>query len=647
VNCHLVLLCQLCEKNNIKCDRLAYYVSNRCDFIKQIIKENDNLILRDEDIKNEVICLLYGKSKPSYKSDLLTNLLYDITYITKRITEENPELYAKIEKQKKKDKKYTDNLEGSLLSIVCQYYENKILECMHEFLTNKKVIERNNCVLCFDGIMIPRNKQYNTILEDIEKYIFDKTGFNIKLKIKSMDEAYNDLPDTDDSYEKIKEEFEKNHFKLRNPILYVEVDDDKKLIIRKKKEFMDVYENKLVMDYTINKKVSFIDKWMKDENIITYNNIDFLPKIQAPPHIYNQFNGFEIDKHIIEDKEEDKDLILDFDDDNDEEDDDNNENNDITKSLLYQHLFNLCGRNDEVFKYVLFFLSRKVKQPTKLTNTALLFKSKQGCGKDTFFNWFGRNILGNQYYYNDSNTELIFGRFNSSIDNKILVVVNESNGAKNFVISDTIKDKITTKQISIERKGLEAISKTNCISYIFFSNNDNPLQIPSDDRRFVAIECNNSVCNNEEYFKNLNEEIENKTYDILFYKYLLSLDSDDYNFTNNRPQTNIYNDMKEANKPVIISFLEYIIQQHNINKEKDIDISSTEEITAYNLFNMFLNYIQTHNFKCEMTTTKFGLKLKEFDEIITRKHTKTGNKYIIDYDKLEQFFIEKGYIKYD
>jgi hypothetical protein len=75
---------------------------------------------------------------------------------------------------------------------------------------------------------------------------------------------------------------------------------------------------------------------------------------------------------------------------------------------------------------VLKWLASKVQKPSIIPNVSLLFQSDQGTGKDTFFDWFGNNILGSQYYLNEDKAELLFGRFNSLIENRLLIVVNET-----------------------------------------------------------------------------------------------------------------------------------------------------------------------------------------------------------------------------
>ena len=136
----------------------------------------------------------------------------------------------------------------------------------------------------------------------------------------------------------------------------------------------------------------------------------------------------------------------------------------------------------------------------KKANTSLIIKSVQGAGKDTIFNWFGNKILGSDYYFNDDSAELLFGRFNSCIENKILCILNEASGKDTFNINDKIKNAITRNINTIEKKGQTAYENLNNIGYIFLTNNDNPIKVPHDDRRFTGIECNYKYANNKEYF---------------------------------------------------------------------------------------------------------------------------------------------------
>eukprot|EP01041_Mallomonas_annulata_P006002 gene6002-12099_t len=245
------------------------------------------------------------------------------------------------------------------------------------------------------------------------------------------------------------------------------------------KEFIFDDTNKSEEQENYNKiKVEF-----ELDNFKVINPIMFISVV--PDNVYNTFNGYEVEK---------KEIIK----------------NDIENSLIIKHIKNLCNNDDGVFDYVIKFLARKIQQRYKLTNTALIFKSNEGAGKDIFFNWFGNKILGFEYYINTEKPELLFGKFTSSLENKIMIVVNEVNGRDTFQINENIKCAITAEKNIIEHKGLKPYENNNHIGYIVLTNNDNPKNVPADDRSFCGIECNNKICNDKEYFTDLKKETDNE-----------------------------------------------------------------------------------------------------------------------------------------
>jgi hypothetical protein len=74
------------------------------------------------------------------------------------------------------------------------------------------------------------------------------------------------------------------------------------------------------------------------------------------------------------------------------------------------------------------------------------------------------NILGIDYYFNDESINLIFGKFNSEMENKILVVVNETSGKDTFNLNENIKAAITAKENIIEHKGLKPYKNNNNVA---------------------------------------------------------------------------------------------------------------------------------------------------------------------------------------
>ena len=59
------------------------------------------------------------------------------------------------------------------MSIILQEKERLILECVYNYLISKKIINNNDCVLCFDGIIIKANKYNVNLLDELSKYVIN------------------------------------------------------------------------------------------------------------------------------------------------------------------------------------------------------------------------------------------------------------------------------------------------------------------------------------------------------------------------------------------------------------------------------------------------------------------------------------------
>ena len=110
-------------------------------------------------------------------------------------------------------------------------------------------------------------------------------------------------------------------------------------------------------------------------------------------------------------------------------------------------------------------------------------------------------------------------------------------------------------------------------------------------------------------------------------KILLNIDCENYDFTNNRPITSFYEDMKEMNTPLIVKFFRHIL------------LCGDEKYFGAALFKEFNDFIKANNYKCEYTTTKFGVDVKKFKGINKKKSNFI--EYIIDRKELKKYLIDE------
>ena len=602
VNCHPTLLLHYADEKGLNLKYLRKYVEKRTEIIDSFINDYEQ---PKEIIKTEFIKIINGSQISSQFSNnkFLRKYKEDIDTISNYIFKNE----KKIRKIAESKKDY--NIKGTITNYIMLDLENKILKTMLEFC---QPIIKTSAVLIFDGFQIWKEdvQDINILLHNLEHHIKEKLDINIKLVNKPMNEIIDltGLKEKDEGrkYEDIKKQFEINHFKLINPAVYVHLFENK-MNFKSKLDLMMNYENLYYMES--GEKVPFIKKWLKDEKIRTYQEIDFRPKQIIPDYIYNIFKSYEAENKI-------------------------NNNIDITKTKLWTHLYNICGCEQPVMDFVLKCLANIIQQPYRLTKVCLLFKSKEGSGKDSFFNWFGQKIIGSKYYLNDSNIDLIFGKFNNSLENKVLVVINETEHNDTMKTMGKIKDAITKPTNKIEYKGVNVFEQQNNAFYIMLSNNNNPIPVSVSDRRICAIECNNEICNNGLYFDELHKELNSGSIDKAFYDYLNNLDISNYDFTNNRPQTKYYKELKLRNKPIIVQFLCEILDNYpNQNEIK---------FTANELYEEFKIFLGNNGYPLSYSNTKFGLDIKEYQGL--EKVINTGRRfYKVNKTTLKQHLIKLGY----
>lgn len=203
-------------------------------------------------------------------------------------------------------------------------------------------------------------------------------------------------------------------------------------------------------------------------------------------------------------------------------------------SLILSHIKNVfCSGVEEHYQYLIKWLADIVQRPQIKAGVAVVLQSDQGAGKNIFFNWFNKYILGRRHSITISHLEKITGRFNSSLEGKMLVVVNEvCSKDKKHDQFEIMKTLITDEEQQVERKGLESMTIDSYSRFVFCSNSEKPIHIESgnsEDRRYFVLKFKkpNDSFN---YFKTLAQNMNQDTADH-FYTYLMDLDLNNFNIT--------------------------------------------------------------------------------------------------------------------
>ena len=442
----------------------------------------------------------------------------------------------------------------------------------------------------------------------------------VKRKIKELEKKKKEQQkeQTEKAYKKMKSYFELYHFKLMNPISYCVIDDDGFHPYSKSK-FSDAFEN-----IELNEKTKFTDMWFKDPAMKTYNKVDFIPYgMQCPSSTYNLFDGLHIEKIRTKEKKS-FDFILD-------------------------NLRLNAGDDENAYQYLLKYSAYLVQNTATLPEVSIVIKGKQGTGKTKYWENFGNKILGKRYLLQSSNPDDIIGKFNINI-NKLLIIMEETEGKDTFMANSQIKTLITQPTKYFEGKGKDKIEVRNCGRYIFISNNQTPIKIEQTDRRFQVCECSDRHFQDREFFSKVQNEWNDEVCVRGFYDYLMDMDLSNFDPARDRVITEAYLDLQSATISPLVRFLENQFYYYNscreFNKKTEYGYSNdlVEKYTATQFFNKYLGFLQENNMKTEhISSTNFGREIIKYDGI-TKKHTKFGNQYEVKWEEVYEKLVEKKMI---
>jgi hypothetical protein len=436
----------------------------------------------------------------------------------------------------------------------------------------------------------------------------------------------------EDTYENIKKEIDEYVFKCLNPLGFIVVNqhqdeiDQVPYFLQDQSELTFRFAEKQYIEKNKkgeNESKDFIKKWLKDKNKKTYNSLTFKPyelSTELNTKHFNLFNGYRASKiPVYKDYE-------------------------CIKPILEHIKIVLANNREYVYDYLIQYFANIMQNAKKKTGVFIVFKGKQGCGKNTIIDLIDNGIIG-EYSVSCSNPEKVFfGTFNSLLANKVLAVANEM-GNDMRPCMDRIKDTCVAPTINIEKKCKDPTIFDNYMNCIGTTNNDFPLQITEDDRRLVWLNCCDSMVGNTEYFNNLNNLVQDDYVISSLYHYLLEeVNITIKNFQIERPKTEEYKSIQVVN---IANYIKFFLHQGNpstefgfkFRKERGGD-NNIYLIEKTELYNKYVRYCEMykrtpipfdifyHKLKEETKCEEVIQKQKRKIRIIEKDYLKWGEKYI-------------------
>jgi hypothetical protein len=168
---------------------------------------------------------------------------------------------------------------------------------------------------------------------------------------------------------------------------------------------------------------------------------------------------------------------------------------------------NMAGGNDEIGKHIKALMADAIQNPGSRPGVALVLLGDQGVGKSFFAEQFG-SLFG-PHYTTIHNPRHVFGDFNASLCQMLMVFVDEVTWVGDERSQGILKGLITAPSINIERKGVDASPVQNFARFILASNSPQVIPAGPHERRFFVVDVQDHRKQDSQYFAAIAEDMEN------------------------------------------------------------------------------------------------------------------------------------------
>jgi len=620
-NAHPTILLYLCKLHKIPCPNLFYFCENRDEIFNSI--SNDKDYCKKLFLKSINSDKLERKEKNTFFKVFDKECKFIQTELCK--IEEYKDIVKSVPSHK------LHNFNGSAINRILCSYENKILKEIINVLTRRGI---EIGVLMFDGLMVYGNYYENKeLLNEIEEHINNEfNGLNIKLSYK---EHSNEIEIPDDytiptqaeqkekinvkSFEDMCNEFEKNHIKILNTASFIKVYDNK-IIFMNRTQLKTAYEHIQYEKIETNEddgtyyitKHSFINEWLFHPNMRCYENVGiYPPPLECPNDIYNLWRPFSME--LVEEYEEKLDVL----------------------EIFKKHILILCNNDNVVYEYLIKWIGQMIKYPAIKSICPVLI-SEEGAGKGTLMRLLEKMLGEEKVYETTKPSRDVWGDFNGRMVNSFLVNLNELSKKETLDATNYIKGLITDPKLTINNKGVGQYEIQSYHRWLITTNNEDPIGSGKDDRRKVIIRSSDELIGNKEYFTIMND-VYLKDINVIktCYEFFKNLDGLDKFLSLPMPITEYQGDIQELS----VSPIENWLKDLTINTAGTEDANKIMEYNSKEIYEEFKIWIKQNAIQYELDSLKFLVRLKRLKiNGVEKKHTKYGNKTIINLQELREHF---------
>lgn len=211
------------------------------------------------------------------------------------------------------------------------------------------------------------------------------------------------------------------------------------------------------------RSVPVTEIWLKDPKRETYDAIVFSPGRPVPKRFYNLWRGFAVEPVL--------------------------EGNARSKAALEMWLThakeNIAQGDESLFHWLISYFAHMIQRPWEKPLVAIVLRGGKGVGKSAFVSRI-RHLLG-PHAGVVSHRHRLTGNFNSVLENKIFLTLEEAFWSGDKMAEGVLKELITGDTHTIERKGHEPYDVDNCLRLAILGNDRWVVPASWDERRYAVF----------------------------------------------------------------------------------------------------------------------------------------------------------------
>jgi hypothetical protein len=275
-------------------------------------------------------------------------------------------------------------------------------------------------------------------------------------------------------------------------------------------DFKIGFMNQLVkVGHKANGDPKFDDKasvWLKSAHRREFDRIVFEPQKPPRPGVYNLWKGFAFepkkgacDKYLAHVRE------------------------------------NVCQGDALKYDYLLGWMAYAVRHPGEPGEVAVVIQGPKGVGKNVCAERFA-DLFG-QHGMVVADQGRVTKNFNAHLRDKVVLVCDEAFFAGDRRHEGVLKALITGATLTIEAKGVDAITSPNLLHLLIIGNDAWLVPASFEERRFLVLSCSDQRQQDHKYFQAINDQLRQGGYEALLYHLLYEVDLGRFN-VREAPHTN-------------------------------------------------------------------------------------------------------------